>query len=182
MQFFLKKRYLLKKIARVEKNSTFFCFMQFSLKDFDMRWRISHFACKKLYAMIAWCMGYLIYRLSKVAQVLAAPLMWVEFDHVIISLSIENAELWMKHPLSVFRPEGSAEEQKRFRWDFGSAENLPVRLHLDSLSRWKTWPHWKDSGEILYFSGGSQWLPECHRKLKSLWKLFCWRNKASGGF
>ena len=66
------------------------------------------------------------------------------------------------HPFSVFRPEGSPEEQKRFRWDIGSAEDLPVRFHLDSLSWWNTWPNRKDSGVIMYGSGGSQ--PECHRK------------------
>ena len=54
------------------------------------------------------------------------------------------------HPLSVFRLEGSPEERKRFRWDFGSAKDLPVRFHIDSLSRWKTWLHRKDSSEIMY--------------------------------
>ena len=61
----------------------------------------------------------------------------------------------MEHtPLSVFRREGSPEERKRFRWDFRSAEDLPVRFYPDSLSRWKIWHYRKDSGEILYDSGG----------------------------
>ena len=42
------------------------------------------------------------------------------------------------HPLSVFRLEGSPEERKRFRWNFGSTEDFPVRFRLDSLSPWKT--------------------------------------------
>ena len=60
------------------------------------------------------------------------------------------------HPLSVFRPEDSPEERNRFRWDFGSPEDLPVRFYQDSLFRWKERPHRKDSGEKLYDSGGNQ--------------------------
>ena len=78
--------------------------------------------------------------------------------------SILFADVSLRHPLSVFRPEGSPEESKRFWWDLGSAKDLPVRFHLDSLSQWKTWPHRNDSGEILYAFGGNQWPPECHRK------------------
>jgi len=72
--------------------------------------------------------------------------------------------LYRIHPLSVFRPEDSPEERKRFRWDFESPEDLPVRFSSDSLFRWKETPHRKDSGEILYDSGGNQHPPECHRK------------------
>ena len=57
----------------------------------------------------------------------------------------------------MFRPEEPAEECKRFWWDFGSPDDLPVRFYLDSLFWWKERPHWKDSSEIMYDSGGNQY-------------------------
>ena len=83
----------------------------------------------------------------------------------------------------MFRPEGSPEERKRFRWDFRSAEDLLLRFHLDSLSRGgKHDPTGRIPVRYCMFPVESSGYRNATGSPKNPRKLFRWRNKASGGF
>ena len=104
----------------------------------------------------------------------------------------QNTVLWKmpifvflsQYPLSVFWPEGSPEEQKRFLRDFCLAEDLPVRFYLDSLSlsvermtplegfQWNiVWFRWKSVATRIPLEA-----QENQQKLSNC------RNSVSGGF
>ena len=80
--------------------------------------------------------------------------------------------LWLTDTLSVFQREDWPEERKRFWWDFGSPEELPMRFYLYSF----TFGGEKDPTKRIQVRYGMIPSRKATRNPKSLWKLFRDRN------